>query len=75
MHMDNRRTEIVELAGQIVNGILSADGSALSKLVDRALNRKLANSAVDMAVKMVERIDKRLNEQEQQHYITTDSKS
>ena len=53
-----KRGEIVELAGQIVNGMMSADGTVLTKLVDRTLHRSVASVAVGIAFEMVDEIDR-----------------
>ena len=53
-----KRGEIVELAGQIVNGMMSADGTVLTKLVDRILHRSVASVAVGIAFEMVDEIDR-----------------
>jgi hypothetical protein len=52
-----KREELLELSGQIVNGMLSADSSVLSKLVDRTMHKQIAESAVEIAKKMLEKID------------------
>ena len=45
------------VSGQVVNGMLSADSSVLSKLVDRTMHKQIAESAVEIAKKMLEKID------------------
>ena len=52
-----KREELLELSGQIVNGMLSADSSVLSKLIDRTMHKQIAESAVEIAKKMLEKID------------------
>ncbi len=54
----NKREELVQLSGQIINGMMSADSSLLTKIVDRAFNNSLAEAAVDIALKMIKEIDK-----------------
>lgn len=56
-----KRDEIVNLAGQIINGIMSSDSSILSKICDRTASDISARRAVEMAWIMSEEIDKRLN--------------
>ena len=56
-----KREEIVNLAGQIINGIMSSDSSILSKICDRTASDISAKRAVEMAWIMSEEIDKRLN--------------
>jgi hypothetical protein len=57
----NRREELVQLAGQAINGIMSADGSILSKLLDRGIHSQVAKTAVDVAVDIQKEIDKHYN--------------
>jgi hypothetical protein len=52
-----KREELLELSGQIVNGILSSDSSVLSKIIDRTMHKQIAESAVEIAKKMLEKID------------------
>lgn len=56
-----KREEIVNLAGQIINGIMSSDSSILSKICDRTASDISAKRAVEMAWIMSEEIDNRLN--------------
>ena len=56
-----KREEIVNLAGQIINGIMSSDSSIFSKIADRTSSDISAKRAVEMAWIMSEEIDKRLN--------------
>ena len=53
----DRREELINLSGQIINGMMSADSTVLSKVVDRALHGTVADIAVGIAVKMLEKID------------------
>ena len=43
------REEMISLSGQVVNGMLSADDSILSKIIDRTLHKQIAESAVNVA--------------------------
>jgi hypothetical protein len=52
-----KREELLVLSGQIVNGILSSDSSVLSKIIDRTMHKQIAESAVEIAKKMLEKID------------------
>jgi len=52
------REELINLSGQVVNGMLSADDSNLDKLVDRTFHPVLAKIAVSTAHKMLEEIDR-----------------
>ena len=45
------------LSGQVVDGMLSADGSIISKVIDRTLHKQIAESAVDVAYDMLKKID------------------
>jgi hypothetical protein len=56
-----KREEIVELSGQIINGIMSSDSSILSKICDRTSSDISAKRAVEMAFVMLEEIDKKMN--------------
>ena len=59
----NRREALVELSGQIINGMLSADSSLLTKIMDRSLlHESAARTAVDLAIRMLDKIDKNLEE-------------
>lgn len=53
----NRREELIQLAGQVINGIMSADNSVLSKLLDRSIHFQVAKAAVDIANDMLNEID------------------
>lgn len=57
----NKREELVQLAGQVINGIMSADGSILSKLLDRGIHSQVAKTSVDIALDMQHEIDKHYN--------------
>ena len=54
----DRREELVVLSGQIINGIMSADSSFLSKLFDWTLHESAARITVDLARKIQQEIDK-----------------
>lgn len=54
----NRREALVELSGQIINGMLSADGSLFTKLMDRELlHENTARTTVDLAVRILDKIE------------------
>lgn len=53
----NRREELLTLTGQALNGMLSADSTFLSKLVDRTVHNKIAHIAVSIAEEALEKID------------------
>lgn len=52
-----RREELIELTGQALNGMLSADDSVLTKILDRTVHRQVAETAVGIAVDALRRID------------------
>lgn len=52
-----RREELIELTGQVLNGMLSADDSVLTKILDRTVHRQVAETAVGIAVDALRRID------------------
>ena len=52
-----RREEIISIAGQAINGMLSADNTMLSKLLDRTIHKKISEMAVAIAEDVVSRID------------------
>jgi hypothetical protein len=58
----DKRQELVELSGQIINGYMSSDSSLLTKLFDRTLHEGAAASAVSLAVKIQQKIDEHLTE-------------
>ena len=51
------REELISLSGQLVNGMLSADGSIITKVIDRTLHKQIAETAVDIARDMLIKID------------------
>lgn len=55
----DRREELIQLSGQIVNGMFSADSSILTKLFDRTIHKGVADVAVDIATRMIEKIDEK----------------
>lgn len=57
----DRKEKLLELSGQIVNGIMSSDGTLLTKLFDRTLHEETAKTVVDLAEKILEEINKREN--------------
>ena len=57
----DRREELVELCGQIINGIMSSDSSFLTKLFDRTLHEGSSKITVDLAHKIQQEIDKKLS--------------
>jgi len=52
-----RREELLNLSGQIINGIMSSDSTFLSKLLDRSVHDGLAKVTVDLAKKILKEID------------------
>ena len=57
----DKREEPVNLAGQVINGMMSADSSFLLKAVDRTMRTQAAKVAVDIAVDMQHKIDEHYN--------------
>ena len=57
----DRREELVQLAGQIINGIMSADDSVITKILDRSIHSQVAATAVSIASDMQKEIDKHYN--------------
>jgi len=57
----DRREELIQLSGQIINGVMSSDSSFLSKLFDRTLHDGAAKITVDLAEKILSQIDKKTN--------------
>ena len=55
----DKREELVELSGQVINGMMSADSSMLTKILDRAFHKGVAEAAVEIALKMQEKIDEK----------------
>ena len=49
--------ELISLSGQVVNGMMSADGDVWSKLIDRAVHAQVAKVAVAIANDMLKEID------------------
>ena len=58
----DRREELLELSGQIINGIMSSDSSFLTKLFDRTLHEGAAKITVDLACKIQQEIDKKMSD-------------
>ena len=52
------KNDLISLSGQVINGMLSADSSMLTKLVDRTLHRQIADAAVNVAYEMLQKIDR-----------------
>ena len=53
----DKREELVNLAGQVINGMMSADSSFLLKAVDRTIHSQAAKTAVSIANDMLKEID------------------
>ena len=51
------REELINLSGQVANGMLSSDSSFLSKLVATTLHKQIADVSVDIAYHILKRID------------------
>lgn len=51
------RERLVDLSGQVINGMLSADSSVWTKLIDRAIYKNIAKTAVLLASEMLRCID------------------
>lgn len=49
--------ELISLSGQIINGMLSADGSIITKVIDRTLHKQIAETAVEIAYNILKKID------------------
>lgn len=58
------KEDLINLSGQVVNGMLSADSSYITKLLDHTLKKQVADSAVDIAKHMLEKIDEEIEKQE-----------
>ena len=58
----DKREELLELCGQIVNGMMSSDGSFMTKVLDRSLHSGAASATVALAIKIQEKIDEHFNE-------------
>ena len=54
----DKREELVELSGQVINGMMSADSSILTKILDRAFHKGVAEAAVGIALNIMKEIDK-----------------
>lgn len=57
----NKREELIELAGQVVNGIMSSDDSVWFKIIDRGIHVTVADLAVNIAVEIQKKIDEKEN--------------
>lgn len=53
------REELLNLSGQILNGMFSADSSMLTKLLDRTIHKGVAEVAVDIAARVLDKIDEK----------------
>ena len=51
------KNDLITLSGQVINVMLSADSSMLTKLVDRTLHRQIADAAVNIAYEMLQKIN------------------
>lgn len=54
----DRREELLQLAGQVINGMMSADSSLLSKVLDRTMHKQASETAVEIACLIQKEIDK-----------------
>lgn len=52
-----KKEELISLSGQVVNGMMSADGDVWSKLIDRTVHIQVAKVAVSIANDMLKEID------------------
>ncbi len=53
----SKRDDLINLSGQVINGMMSADGTVLSKLLDRTIHIQAAKIAVSIAEDMLKEID------------------
>ena len=53
----DKREALIELSGQIINGMLSADSSLWSKIADRSLHAGTASSTVNLAIQIFNKIE------------------
>jgi len=53
-----RRDELIELSGQVINGMMSADNNIWVQLLDRTVHIQAAKTAVAIANDMLKEIDK-----------------
>ncbi len=53
----DKRQELINLSGQIINGFLSADNSLIETLFDRSSHSGIAQVSVEIAYKMLEKVD------------------
>lgn len=51
------REELINLAGQVANGILSSNSSWVSKAIEVEMPKRVANISVKIAKAMLEEID------------------
>lgn len=51
------REEFINLSGQVINGMMSADSSMLTKVLDRTMHKQIAGAAVEIAYEMLKKID------------------
>jgi hypothetical protein len=55
---------LIELSGQIINGMMSSDSSIITKMFDRSVHCGTAKATVNLAVKILEEIDRHLDGKE-----------
>jgi high-affinity K+ transport system ATPase subunit B len=53
----SKREELIQLAGQVINGMMSADESVITTLSDRSIHVQAAKTAVGIAHDMLKEID------------------
>lgn len=52
------KNDLISLSGQVINGILSADSSMLTKLVDRTLHSQISDAAAaNIAYEILQKIN------------------
>lgn len=55
-----KQEALVELSGQIINGMLSSDSSLLTKIADRSLHAGAATAAVNLAIQIYNKIEEHI---------------
>ena len=51
------REDLINISGQVINGMMSADSSMLTKVLDRTMHKQIASAAVEIAYEMLKKID------------------
>ena len=53
------KEDLINLSGQVINGIMSSDSTFWTKLFDRAEHKQIAKLAVEIAINIIDEINEK----------------